>query len=273
MNHKRLIAWAPFGATVLCSLDALLHRWIECQAVFVCHSADLARNLLVMFLIAGLPLLLWIGIAGAVGIDQYRRTRCFLRERLSRPRQPLPAGAWQIVAGLGLTKRIDLVAHASPDIFCYGLLRPRIYLTTGLIDLLAMDELRAVLIHERHHLRRRDPLRALLWTMLDHACWWVEQGSSTARLRRELAADRAVIQAGERLALSRALVKLLTSATPTERGAPAISGLSVTNARIDQLLRPGSCPTPCGLLQRRLALPVITMLAAMLCTLAMIAAA
>jgi len=41
------------------------------------------------------------------------------------------------------------------------MLRPRILLSTGLVEALDTAELTAVLVHERrHHLHRRDPLRA-----------------------------------------------------------------------------------------------------------------
>ena len=43
--------------------------------------------------------------------------------------------------------------------FCAGLLRPRVYMSTGAIELLDEDALAAVLAHERHHASNRDPLR------------------------------------------------------------------------------------------------------------------
>jgi Zn-dependent protease with chaperone function len=46
-----------------------------------------------------------------------------------------------------------------PQAFCAGLLRPRVYVSTGALDLLDEQALAAVLAHERHHARNHDPLR------------------------------------------------------------------------------------------------------------------
>ena len=48
---------------------------------------------------------------------------------------------------------------AAPVAFCAGWLRPRVYVSTALLERLSADELRAVLAHEQHHGALRDPLR------------------------------------------------------------------------------------------------------------------
>jgi Zn-dependent protease with chaperone function len=48
-----------------------------------------------------------------------------------------------------------------PHAFCIGLLRPRVYVSRATLEFLDDDELEAVLAHEVHHARRRDPLRLL----------------------------------------------------------------------------------------------------------------
>jgi Zn-dependent protease with chaperone function len=60
--------------------------------------------------------------------------------------------------------RVDrLVCLAGDDAtaFCAGLLRPRVYLTEGVVRVLDPGALDAVLVHESAHARRRDPLRRL----------------------------------------------------------------------------------------------------------------
>jgi Zn-dependent protease with chaperone function len=44
--------------------------------------------------------------------------------------------------------------------FASGLLRPRVIVSTGALDALSDEDLRAALLHERSHLRHRDALRA-----------------------------------------------------------------------------------------------------------------
>ncbi len=57
---------------------------------------------------------------------------------------------------------VAVVDSASPEAFCAGLLRPRVYVSTAALTALSEHELAAVLAHERHHARRRDPLRLLV---------------------------------------------------------------------------------------------------------------
>ena len=57
---------------------------------------------------------------------------------------------------------IAIVADPRPVAFCAGLRRPAVFVTTGALERLAPDELLAVVEHEAHHVRRRDPLRLLV---------------------------------------------------------------------------------------------------------------
>src|SRR3984885_3279748 len=52
-----------------------------------------------------------------------------------------------------------LITDPQPRAFCVGLFRPRVYVSTGAVAILDEAALSAVLAHERHHARRRDPLR------------------------------------------------------------------------------------------------------------------
>lgn len=55
-----------------------------------------------------------------------------------------------------------VIADERPQAFCAGLRRPRVYVSSGALALLERPALDAVLAHERHHARHRDPLR-LAW--------------------------------------------------------------------------------------------------------------
>lgn len=50
--------------------------------------------------------------------------------------------------------------------FTHGLLNPKIYLSSGLVNSLDSSELKAVYLHELHHKKRRDPLRFMLLSIL-----------------------------------------------------------------------------------------------------------
>lgn len=70
------------------------------------------------------------------------------------PRPAVPAGA-------AVPEGIAVVRERRPAAFTAGFLKPRIFVTTGLVEALGANELRAVLLHEERHRRSRDPLKGL----------------------------------------------------------------------------------------------------------------
>ena len=140
---------------------------------------------------------------------------------------------------LGLDGRIDVVVDPRPFSFTYWFRRPRICVSTALVRRLGTDELRAVLIHERYHLRHRDPLRLVVARYFAAGLYVVpvvDELASFYALQKEIAADDdAVRQLGTR-PLARALYKLLRDAPDRELGLlMPVTGLSVTEARIERL--------------------------------------
>lgn len=78
--------------------------------------------------------------------------------------------------------------------FTHGLLKPRVYLSTGLLKSISSEEAKAVLLHEINHKKRRDPLRFLAFAFLRDAFFYIpaaRQLASYSRLKREEAADDA----------------------------------------------------------------------------------
>jgi len=100
---------------------------------------------------------------------------------------------------------------AVPCAYLFGLRRPRIVLSAGLIDVLTSSERRAVVRHEIAHARSGDPARRLALELL----LTLHFGTVRNRLRHcwqqaaEERADDAVARQGQGLELAAALVKLL----------------------------------------------------------------
>lgn len=95
---------------------------------------------------------------------------------------------------------VRVIVDDRPRAFCHGLLRPRIYVSTGTLAALRRSELGALLAHERHHARRRDPLRLALARVLGGALFFLpalppllERYTDAA----ELAADEAALRDGQ----------------------------------------------------------------------------
>jgi len=57
--------------------------------------------------------------------------------------------------------RVTVFEDRSPSAFTAGFIKPKIYVSTGLVDALDENELRAVVLHESHHRESRDPLKGL----------------------------------------------------------------------------------------------------------------
>lgn len=136
---------------------------------------------------------------------------------------------------LALGDRITYVDAAGLTACCYGLVRPRVAVTSGLLTRLDDEELLAALAHERHHLRRRDPARYLLIQVLAAVAFVFPVATAVRRrieMRMEIAADRAALAVVSRGALAGALLSVLAGA---EMPITGTVGLSATEARIAHL--------------------------------------
>jgi hypothetical protein len=150
---------------------------------------------------------------GAVG--ELRADRRF-RRRVAPRAAPGPGGAL-------------VLPDERPRAFCAGFLRPRVYVSAGAVALLDADALTAVLRHERHHARHRDPLRLAAGRVAVRALFFVPGLRELFRRQQglaELDADASALAGGEasREALARAMLGLTGD---------ALTGLDP--ARIDQL--------------------------------------
>ena len=147
--------------------------------------------------------------------------------------------ARRVVARLRVVERrrfdgveVEVFDHRGPLAFCAGLLRPRIYVSTGTIGLLTPEQLGAVLAHEAHHAGQRDPLRMLVSGVLADGLFFAPALRRLAQryaALAELAADRAAAasQRGDAGALAGALLAF-------ERADPAVVGIEPERA--DHLL-------------------------------------
>lgn len=145
-------------------------------------------------------------------------------------------------------ERVDLVARAGggvsvldhdlPVAYCVpGMTGARIVVSRSTLTSLAPDELRAVLDHERSHLRSRHDLVLEAFTVL-HLAFprWVASGAARHEVEVlvEVLADRAAVRNGDRRALVSALVTLAGSAVP----AGSLGSGSSLAARLEVLRDP-----------------------------------
>src|ERR1700758_3366811 len=86
---------------------------------------------------------------------------------------------------------VKVIAGTRPEAFCAGYLRPSVYISQGALELLSTPEREAVLAHEHHHRRVRDPLRFALGRILSQALFFVP----VLRLLRDHYAELAEVNA------------------------------------------------------------------------------
>lgn len=144
--------------------------------------------------------------------------------------------------------RIEIVASAEPYAFTYGLLAPRVVISTGLLSVTTADELDAVLAHERYHVASFDPLKTLIARVIPAAFFFLPAlGDLGERYfaGRELAADRRAARRSTRAAVAGALYKTATTPSPPlVASAAAMSGNELLDVRITQLEAGREPPLP-----------------------------
>lgn len=201
-------------------------RWDAPSAaalIEACQSFALPQltALSVLTLVLGSGAFAVIALAGRSVLRQVRASRRFLATlQINGP-------------ALSRLPRTFVFADEAPQAFCAGLLRPRIYVSTGAIATLGDDELQAVLAHERHHARCRDPLRLLIARTARDALFFLpgmRQLADRYAALAELAADRAAVRAnaGDRRSLAAALLAFDASTSTAVVG--------IAPERVDSLL-------------------------------------
>ena len=233
-------------AAVLC--------WVLLLLAVLGHAA-LAVLAVAEFAMMGWPLPTWfdtgavtlvlstaaVGLAAStlVAARAAASTRA-LRALVRAGSSPVPSFIQNEAAVLGCAARLHMVAGEEAFAVTYGLIRPRILVSTGLATALTPAEIGAVLAHEREHLRHRDPLRLLAgrlfaaWACYLPAARWL---AGRAALCHELAADRASAGRAGRGVLAGALLKLasLPACPVIAAASPAGDGSQSLEARVAQL--------------------------------------
>ena len=189
----------------------------------------------------GLPVL---AISGGMLYALIRRARLVRRgwalvrqlpSRRPESKEPL----FDIAARHGALLRTRVLCGESRNpAFTAGLLSPRIYLAEALLDRLSERELEAVLLHELHHCRRRDPLRGILASAIGDVFFWIPLVRDTImhfRVRTEFAADDAARGLGD-LVVAEAILKTATMGSAAVPSAARFAAPELLDRRVERLL-------------------------------------
>jgi Zn-dependent protease with chaperone function len=173
---------------------------------------------IVVTVLAGLGLLMAGAAAWGVA-HELLADRSFRRALAARSPKPLH-GAW-------------VISDDRPQAFCAGLLRPRVFFSTGALELLDAPARAAVLAHERHHARRHDPLRLACGRVLAAGLFFIPALRRLVQRQHalaEISADEAAVltTGGDRSALASAMLSFSQ--------ASSADALGIDPERIDYLL-------------------------------------
>jgi Zn-dependent protease with chaperone function len=168
--------------------------------------------------LAGLGLLI-VGAAARGFAHELLADRSFRRALRARSPMPLHGGS--------------VFNDERPQAFCAGLWHPRVYFSTGALELLDGPALDAVLAHERHHANRHDPLRLACGRVLAAGLFFIPSlGRLVERQHAlaEISADETAVRSsgGERSALASAMLSFSQASDA--------DALGVDPERVDHLL-------------------------------------
>jgi Zn-dependent protease with chaperone function len=131
-----------------------------------------------------------------------------------------------------------------PQAYVLGILKPRVYVSQGLLEQTNEDDLAPVLAHERAHAARRDPLRRLIASagLVLHLPGIAHLLNRLLTRTQEMAADAdAARTVGDRVRVAEALVRFARLQGPV-RAAAVEFGSGDLEARVRELLDPHQRP-------------------------------
>lgn len=146
-----------------------------------------------------------------------------------------------LVRELQLNNKAFLVTGGKPFAFCLGIMNPEIYISTALTKLVSPKELRAILLHEKSHLERKDTATMFLAKVTEFLFPFFPIISDLVEsfiLEREIRADKAAVDgSGSSKPLSSALKKLLLYDSPDSFSyVPSIGQSKTLETRIMTLI-------------------------------------
>ncbi|MCL5797384.1 MAG: M48 family metalloprotease [Patescibacteria group bacterium] len=156
---------------------------------------------------------------------------------------PLTLTLQNIANSLGLANNIQLIEDKNVYSFCYGFFKPKIIITSSLVSSLTEKELEAVLIHERAHIKNRDPLKILVGKTISSTFFFLpifRELHQNMEATNELIADYWTAEAQKDTKFLRsALRKIIAQPQITFATVPAISHPDHIEIRVRQLANTG----------------------------------
>jgi Zn-dependent protease with chaperone function len=214
-----LVSWAGLllgllGLAALVPVFArLLERWRVSPHAVSHHVSILGQTLSYPAANAGAVILVAFAVLGAMV------TAGALSAIGSEVRKARRLARWLARLRPVLHEDVFVIDDERPESFCAGLVRPRVYITTGALAILDEPGRHAVLEHERHHARRRDPLRLATSRVIARSLFFLPALRELRRSQQvlvEVSADESAVAAaaGDPSPLARAMLSFSEASNP-----------------------------------------------------------
>ncbi|MGH2970414.1 MAG: M56 family metallopeptidase [Solirubrobacteraceae bacterium] len=231
MSSARRLWWLHatlLGAGVLGLASALVAvaRLVDFELPSASELAAACRGVGLGELNLASGFVILVGSGGLAAVVLSLRAAVRELAAVRRLRRALP------VLGPGSDDNTIVIDAERPLAFCVGPLRPLVYVSRGALETLDRDEVTAVLAHEAHHAKRRDPLRLLVARSLAEGLFFLPGLRRLAQryaALAEVAADEAAVRAvGSPKPLAAALLAFDAHPSPVAVG--------IAPERVDHLL-------------------------------------
>jgi Zn-dependent protease with chaperone function len=230
---------------------AALASWVLAQGMPLCWPRALCgrgcagRDCALML---GAGLLCWLLALTALGAGGWQWARTARRLSALLRRRSVPGGRLaRLLREGGIGGAVAVVHDGAPWALTHGFARPRIAVSSGLVARLSDGELAAVLAHEEHHRRCREPLRVALGRVARAVLWFAPSAGrllAAYTAAAELAADAYALDRVGRRPLAQALWRL-RAAGPQVPAVPFAPTPTLLRRRVEQIERyPEATPGP-----------------------------
>ncbi len=121
-----------------------------------------------------------------------KKTNNFIKINLAKAKTEPSLKLKKIIQDLNLQSLVIEIKDQNPVVFCYGLIKPKICISSGLVAKMNDRELEAVLLHEQYHLLVREPLKLFVINLLEKTLFFlpgIKYLAGQYRLFSELSAD------------------------------------------------------------------------------------
>lgn len=185
------ITLALFLISALVPMNILRSIFTSCEQViwvlFDPHSTEVFMHVLI-----GIGLLALVSVL--FFLVSY--TRLYFRKR-NHSYQNIPSGTIQVVMKrIGIEKMVHVVEDGKPFAYCVGIRHPRIYISTGLIDISTPEEMEIILRHELYHIEHHHLVVRFVIEVFRTFFLFIPVFSDLLRhiiIRQEIEADKAAI--------------------------------------------------------------------------------